>query len=64
MYSIHTVMIFILSPGYLEGSFPLFSQRRLAYVVLQVLPIYNKDGQEFVKHRAFILHVISKEDSL
>lgn len=31
-------------------------------VVPKVLPTYNKQGQEFVKHRAFILHIISKED--
>lgn len=28
-----------------------------------VLPTYKKDGQEVVKHRAFILHTISKEDN-
>lgn len=33
-------------------------------MALQALPTYNKDGQDFVKHRAFILHIISKEDIL
>ncbi|ELK14022.1 hypothetical protein PAL_GLEAN10020203 [Pteropus alecto] len=30
--------------------------------VLIAIPTYNNDGQEFVEHRAFILHVIFKED--
>lgn len=30
-------------------------------VGLEVLPAYNKQGQEFVKHRAFILQIISKD---
>jgi hypothetical protein len=37
-------------------------QGQLACVVLRALPTYKKDGQEVVKHRAFILHIISKED--
>lgn len=30
--------------------------------VLKVIPTYNNDGQKFIEHRAFILHVIFKED--
>lgn len=60
-YSHHSYHVYYHS--WLLGSLlSTLSQGQLAYAFLKALPSYNKDGQEFVKHRAFILHIISKED--
>lgn len=60
MYRTHIIAVY---HSWLLGRLPsTLSQGQLTYGVLKALPSCNKDGQEFVKHLAFILHTISKED--